>query len=196
MPLADDHQMDTEYELGEAGLDKVKLHNGKGKTEPVLCRGLNRPVKVKPLGERRKAVWRQELMVLLGNTGVLGAGMGVALPSVTLDQLTNEQEPFHLSIEEASWFCKHLISLFHPFTSTLFIVFPFLQIMNSFYQHYGMSFGRSFGRLFIRSNWTQEHYSLQRYSGRLRVDIAGHLSLAQYTKRHSYSNAHSSFYLR
>lgn len=107
MPVAEDHHENNDYELGEADLDKIKLHNGNGKTEPVLCRGLHRPVKVKPLGERRKAVWRQELMVLLGNTGVLGAGMGVALPSVTLDQLTNEHELFHLSMEEASWFCKN-----------------------------------------------------------------------------------------
>lgn len=114
MPITNDRLETNAYEMGngEGGLgidmEKINLHNGKDNNTPVLCRGLHRPLKAKPLGERRKAVWRQQLMVLLGNTGVLGAGMGVALPAVTLDQLTNEQESFHLTLEEASWFCKYL----------------------------------------------------------------------------------------
>uniref|UniRef100_A0A1A9X3T7 Major facilitator superfamily (MFS) profile domain-containing protein n=1 Tax=Glossina brevipalpis TaxID=37001 RepID=A0A1A9X3T7_9MUSC len=83
--------------------DKANLKNDKQAT-PILCQGLNKPQKRKALGERSKAVWRQELMVFLGNAGVLGAGMAVALPSVTLDQLTDVNENFHLSLEEASWF--------------------------------------------------------------------------------------------
>lgn len=85
--------------------DRVKLENGDKKhSTPLLAQGLNRPIEEKPLGERRKAVLRQELMVFLGNTGVMGAGMAVALPSVTLGQLMDKNEQFHLSEEEASWF--------------------------------------------------------------------------------------------
>ncbi|XP_061400759.1 facilitated trehalose transporter Tret1 [Musca vetustissima] len=89
--------------------ETIKLEqNGKKQTSGKICSGLDRPSKkekkTKPLGERRKAVWRQQLMVFLGNTGVMGAGMAVALPSVTLGQLTDEQEEFCLTQEEASWF--------------------------------------------------------------------------------------------
>lgn len=86
--------------------DRIKFENvNKKNTTPVLSKGLNRTIKEKPLGERRKAVLRQKLMVFLGNTGVMGAGMAVALPSVTLGQLTDTTESFHISEEEASWFC-------------------------------------------------------------------------------------------
>ncbi|KAI8127575.1 Facilitated trehalose transporter Tret1 [Lucilia cuprina] len=85
--------------------DKIKFQNVNTKRNtPILSKGLNRTVKEKPLGEQRKAVLRQELMVFLGNTGVMGAGMAVALPSMTLGQLTDITEDFHLSEEEASWF--------------------------------------------------------------------------------------------
>uniref|UniRef100_A0A1A9VPZ0 Major facilitator superfamily (MFS) profile domain-containing protein n=1 Tax=Glossina austeni TaxID=7395 RepID=A0A1A9VPZ0_GLOAU len=84
--------------------DKTILKNDKQVT-PILCQGLNKPQRTKALGERSKAVWRQEFMVFLGNVGVLGAGMAVALPSVTLDQLTDVNESFHLTVDEASWFC-------------------------------------------------------------------------------------------
>lgn len=92
--------------------ETIKLEqNGKKQASGKICSGLDRPQKkekkTKPLGERRKAVWRQQLMVLLGNTGVMGAGMAVALPSVTLGQLTDENEEFCLSQEEASWFCMY-----------------------------------------------------------------------------------------
>ncbi|KAH8400225.1 hypothetical protein KR215_009150 [Drosophila sulfurigaster] len=59
-----------------------------------------------PLGERHLAVLRQELMVLLGNTGVLGSGMVVSMPSVTLNQLTDPTQPFFLDKDEASWFAS------------------------------------------------------------------------------------------
>lgn len=86
--------------------DKINIQNvSKKNITPKITKGLNRIKKEKPLGERRKAVLRQELMVFLGNTGVMGAGMAVALPSVTLEQLTDTSEDFHLSEEEASWFC-------------------------------------------------------------------------------------------
>ncbi|KAH8306543.1 hypothetical protein KR018_009726 [Drosophila ironensis] len=62
--------------------------------------------KNKPLGERRKAVLRQELMVFLGNCGVLGSGMVVSMPAVTLNQLHDETQPFWLNKEESSWFAS------------------------------------------------------------------------------------------
>lgn len=60
-----------------------------------------------PLGERHLAVLRQELMVFLGNSGVLGSGMVVSMPSVTLNQLTDETQPFWLNKDEASWFGEY-----------------------------------------------------------------------------------------
>lgn len=101
--------------------DTIKLEqNGKNRqTTPILCSGLDKipAKKAKPLGERRKAVWRQQLMVFLGNTGVMGAGMAVALPSVTLGQLSDENEEFSLSLEEASWFCMYFDTTPYHFDS-------------------------------------------------------------------------------
>lgn len=91
--------------------DTAKLQQNGKQSAPILCQGLDRTQKTKkqkPLGERRKAVLRQQLMVFLGNTGVMGAGMAVALPSVTLGQLTDANEEFNLTLEEASWFCMYL----------------------------------------------------------------------------------------
>lgn len=65
--------------------------------------------KEKPLGEGRLAVLRQELMVFLGNSGVLGSGMVVSMPAVTLNQLHDETQPFWLNKDESSWFGKHSI---------------------------------------------------------------------------------------
>ncbi|EDV92198.1 facilitated trehalose transporter Tret1 [Drosophila grimshawi] len=59
-----------------------------------------------PLGERHLAVLRQELMVFLGNSGVLGAGMVISMPSVTLNQLRDDTQPFWLDKDEASWFAS------------------------------------------------------------------------------------------
>lgn len=80
--------------------NRKNVHSVNTEQEPF-----NRTNRSKPLGESRKAVFRQQLMVFLGNTGVMGAGMAVALPSVTLGQLTDITENFHLSEEKASWFC-------------------------------------------------------------------------------------------
>ncbi|XP_037948098.1 facilitated trehalose transporter Tret1-2 homolog [Teleopsis dalmanni] len=74
------------------------------KTPIIVSNGVKKAPTAKPLGERRKAVLRQELMVFLGNTGVLGGGMAVAIPSVTLGQLTNPLETFVLGSDESSWF--------------------------------------------------------------------------------------------
>lgn len=57
-----------------------------------------------PLGERHVAVVRQQVMVFLGNCGVLGSGMVVSMPSVTLNQLQDPTEDFCLDKSEASWF--------------------------------------------------------------------------------------------
>ena len=105
--------------------DKIKFQNvNKKQNTPTITKDLNSSSsrsrkaskkKEKPLGECRKAVLRQKLMVFLGNTGVMGAGMAVALPSVTLGQLSDENEDFHLSEEEASWFCMLVFMLlFYP----------------------------------------------------------------------------------
>lgn len=57
-----------------------------------------------PLGERHVAVVRQQVMVFLGNCGVLGSGMVVSMPSVTLNQLQDPTQDFCLDKSEASWF--------------------------------------------------------------------------------------------
>ncbi|KAH8240528.1 hypothetical protein KR038_003941 [Drosophila bunnanda] len=62
--------------------------------------------KEKPLGESKLAVLRQELMVFLGNSGVLGSGMVVSMPAVTLNQLHDETQPFWLNKDESSWFAS------------------------------------------------------------------------------------------
>jgi len=69
--------------------------------------------KEKPLGEGRLAVLRQQLMVFLGNSGVLGSGMVVSMPSVTLNQLHDETQPFWLNKDESSWFGKHTTDITH-----------------------------------------------------------------------------------
>lgn len=86
--------------------DLVKLHNGSSAHKVLIVRGLDKMKPPKPLGERRKAVLRQELMVLLGNTCVVASGMSVALPSVSLAQLTNPNDIYHLNTEESSWFAS------------------------------------------------------------------------------------------
>ncbi|XP_055916154.1 facilitated trehalose transporter Tret1-like [Eupeodes corollae] len=75
------------------------LHNGQFKEKIV-------PEKEKPipLGDRRKAVLRQELMVILMNLGILVGGMSLALPAVTLDHLRDPTQKFHLDESQSSWF--------------------------------------------------------------------------------------------
>ncbi|XP_050324659.1 facilitated trehalose transporter Tret1-2 homolog [Bactrocera neohumeralis] len=72
---------------------------------PLITKALKKKP-TKPLGERKKAVRRQELMVLLGNTCVVASGMSVALPSVSLGQLTSKDDIYQLSTEESSWFAS------------------------------------------------------------------------------------------
>lgn len=76
-----------------------------GRTAQIVS-GLNRPAEKVPLGEQSRAVRRQELMVILGNIGLLSTGMALSLPTVTLRQLTDPNEAVHLSESQASWFGK------------------------------------------------------------------------------------------
>uniref|UniRef100_A0A0K8VDT8 Major facilitator superfamily (MFS) profile domain-containing protein n=1 Tax=Bactrocera latifrons TaxID=174628 RepID=A0A0K8VDT8_BACLA len=84
----------------------VNLHNDSSAQKVSIVNGLDKIKPPKPLGERRKAVLRQELMVLLGNTCVVASGMSVALPSVSLAQLTDPNDIYHLNTEESSWFAS------------------------------------------------------------------------------------------
>lgn len=86
-------------------LESLTTKNGK---VAQIISGLNRPAENVPLGEQRLAVRRQELMVILGNIGLLSAGMALGLPTVTLRQLTDPNETVHLSESQASWFGKRI----------------------------------------------------------------------------------------
>lgn len=84
-------------------LQSLTTKNGK---TPQIVSGLNRPAKHIPLGEQTRAVRRQTFMVVLGNIGLLSAGMALGLPTVTMRQLTDPNEAVHLSESQASWFGK------------------------------------------------------------------------------------------
>lgn len=79
---------------GKAGVRKT----------PQIISGMDRPTKIKPLGEQSRAVRRQALMVIFANMGVLSTGFALAIPTVVLHQLKNEEEPVHLSEAQATWF--------------------------------------------------------------------------------------------
>ncbi|KAH8387757.1 hypothetical protein KR093_009417, partial [Drosophila rubida] len=90
-------------------LDKAQLQQqekNNNNTNKSSSKSHGRKESLLPLGERHLAVLRQELMVLLGNTGVLGSGMVVSMPSVTLNQLTDPTQPFWMDKDEASWFAS------------------------------------------------------------------------------------------
>uniref|UniRef100_W8AY91 Facilitated trehalose transporter Tret1 n=2 Tax=Ceratitis capitata TaxID=7213 RepID=W8AY91_CERCA len=84
-------------------LQSLTTKNGK---TPQIVSGLNRPAKHIPLGEQTRAVRRQTFMVVLGNIGLLSAGMALGLPTVTMRQLTDPNEAVHLSESQASWFAS------------------------------------------------------------------------------------------
>ncbi|XP_030374179.1 facilitated trehalose transporter Tret1-2 homolog [Scaptodrosophila lebanonensis] len=79
------------------------LRNGK---TPQIVAGLDRPLERKPLGEQTRAVRRQAWMVILANVGVLSTGIALAMPTVTLNQLTSATEPVHLTQSQGSWFAS------------------------------------------------------------------------------------------
>ncbi|XP_053964931.1 facilitated trehalose transporter Tret1-like [Anastrepha ludens] len=82
-----------------------KIQSSNLALSPLIAKALKKKP-TKPLGERTKAVRRQELMVLLGNACVVSSGMSVALPSVSLPQLTSIDDIYQLSTEEISWFAS------------------------------------------------------------------------------------------
>lgn len=128
----------------------------------MLSKGLDRTIKDKPLGERRRAVLRQELMVFLGNTGVMGAGMAVALPSVTVDQLTDTTEAFHISKEEASWFCMLVFVQFLLKTCCIYVIYCGFFFVCSLDKYHGLSSRWFIGGLSDGSNWPKKYNYLNR----------------------------------
>lgn len=97
--------------------EQEALQNGAPLT-PVIVTELEKPNQYKPLGEQRKAVRRQEMMVSFLLFGMLSFGMGLALPAITLNQLTDPSAPIHLDKSEASWFAS-VSSITCPFGSLL-----------------------------------------------------------------------------
>lgn len=73
---------------------------------PQIVNGLNRSPKIIPLGEQSRAVRRQAFMVILANMGVISTGLALAIPTVSLRQLTSELEPVYLNSTQASWFAS------------------------------------------------------------------------------------------
>lgn len=58
------------------------------------------------LGNQPTAIRRQQMMVGLMNLGMFLAGMSLSLPAVTLNQLTDPKEEFHLDKSQASWYAS------------------------------------------------------------------------------------------
>ncbi|EDW73719.1 uncharacterized protein Dwil_GK19610 [Drosophila willistoni] len=81
------------------------LDNGNSRKAQIVS-GLNRPFTTKPLGEQPRAVRRQAVMCILANIGVLSTGMVLAIPTVTMSQLTDAEETVHLTRQQASWFAS------------------------------------------------------------------------------------------
>ncbi|XP_017484590.1 PREDICTED: facilitated trehalose transporter Tret1-2 homolog [Rhagoletis zephyria] len=86
--------------------ESLTTTNGRNGRIPQIVAGLNKPAKQIPLGEQSRAVRRQGLMVILGNIGLLSAGMALGMPTVTMRQLTDPNEAVHLSESQASWFAS------------------------------------------------------------------------------------------
>lgn len=87
-------------------MDDEQEWNGKpgAQTAPQIIAGMDKQNKIKPLGEQTRAVRRQALMVIFANMGVLSTGFALAIPTVVLPQLKNEEESVHLSEAQATWF--------------------------------------------------------------------------------------------
>ena len=73
---------------------------------PRVVSGLDRPYKRIPLGEQSRALKRQAIMVILGNLGLMSTGMGLGLPTVTKDSMTDTTQLAYLTTEQFSWFGK------------------------------------------------------------------------------------------
>ncbi|XP_055846346.1 facilitated trehalose transporter Tret1-like [Episyrphus balteatus] len=74
--------------------------------KPQIVSGMDKPPKSIPLGDQSKAVLRQQLMVVLINMGLLVGGMSLALPAVTLNQLTDPNGELRFDKSQASWFAS------------------------------------------------------------------------------------------
>ncbi|XP_055374142.1 facilitated trehalose transporter Tret1-2 homolog [Condylostylus longicornis] len=62
--------------------------------------------KLKPLGLRPRAIFRQTSMVILANLGVISSGIALGYPTVTLKQLTDTQNANALTMSQMSWFAS------------------------------------------------------------------------------------------
>ncbi|KAL5275266.1 hypothetical protein ACFFRR_001283 [Megaselia abdita] len=52
------------------------------------------------------ATYRQLIMVILANLGIVATGMGLGFPAVSLNQLTDSDQDFHMTSSQASWFAS------------------------------------------------------------------------------------------
>ncbi|TMW44580.1 hypothetical protein DOY81_010338 [Sarcophaga bullata] len=73
---------------------------------PRVVSGLDRPYKRIPLGEQGRALKRQAIMVILGNLGLMSTGMGLGLPTVTKDSMTDSTQLAYLTIDQFTWFAS------------------------------------------------------------------------------------------
>jgi len=87
-------------------MDETKALNESTKS-PDIISGMNRPItKLKPLGLRSKAVFRQAIMVILANLAVVSGGMALGYPAITLKQLTDSANSNALTLSQSSWFAS------------------------------------------------------------------------------------------
>uniref|UniRef100_A0A1A9X3T6 Major facilitator superfamily (MFS) profile domain-containing protein n=1 Tax=Glossina brevipalpis TaxID=37001 RepID=A0A1A9X3T6_9MUSC len=80
------------------------LHNGG--TKPRIVSNLNRDYQPKPLGEQSRALNRQTIMVIIGNLGVMSIGMGLGLPTITQNPMTDTNEKVYLTQSQFTWFAS------------------------------------------------------------------------------------------
>lgn len=74
---------------------------------PRVVSGLDRPYKRIPLGEQSRALKRQALMVILGNLGTMSTGMGLGLPTITNESMTDITQTVYLTAAQFSWFGEY-----------------------------------------------------------------------------------------
>ena len=83
----------------------------------------------------------------MANATVLSSGMGLGFPAITLEALKDDNNPFKLNDDQASWFgefalIKALSRIFKE---------PFTPSLNSLDKHFSISVGRDFVRNSIGS---------------------------------------------
>lgn len=57
----------------------------------------------------RTSTFRQFIMVILANLGVIATGMALGFPAVSLNQLTDPTTVFHMTTAQSSWFGKYYL---------------------------------------------------------------------------------------